>query len=42
MYDDKMVKMKKMSTADQTKMMQNDHMTFDGYRALWREISGGQ
>lgn len=31
MYDDKMAK-----------MMKNDQMSFDGYRALWREISGGQ
>lgn len=40
-YDDKMGKMKKMSAADQAKMMKSDQMTFDGYRALWREIMGG-
>ena len=42
MYDDKMAKMKKMSAADQAKMFKNDQMMYDGYRALWREISGGQ
>lgn len=42
MYDDKMAKMKKMSAADQAKMVKNDQMMYDGYRALWREISGGQ
>jgi hypothetical protein len=40
-YDDKMGKMKKMSAADQVKMMKSDQMTFDGYRALFREIMGG-
>lgn len=42
MYDDKMAKMKTMAPATMAKMMKNDQMTFDGYRALWREISGGQ
>jgi hypothetical protein len=42
MYDDKMAKMKTMAPAAMAKMMKNDQMTFDGYRALWREISGGQ
>ena len=42
MYDQKMVKMKTMSTASQAKMMKDSQMTIDGYRALLREISGGQ
>jgi hypothetical protein len=40
-YDAKMGKMKKMSAADQAKMMKSDQMTADGYRALFREIMGG-
>ena len=42
MYDQKMVKMKTMSTASQAKMMKDSQMTIDGYRALLGEISGGQ
>jgi hypothetical protein len=42
MYDEKMGKMKTMAPAAQAKMMKSDQMTFDGYRALLREISGGQ
>ena len=42
MYDEKMTKMKTMAPAAQAKMMKNDLMTYDGYRALLREISGGQ
>ena len=42
MYDEKMVKMKAMAPAAQAKMMKGDLMTYDGYRALLREISGGQ
>ena len=42
MYDEKMTKMKTMAPAAQAKMMKNDLMTYDGYRALLREIGGGQ
>ena len=42
MYDEKMAKMKTMAPAAQAKMMKNDLMTYDGYRALLREIGGGQ
>lgn len=42
MYDDKMTKMKAMAPAAQAKMMKDSQMTFDGYRALLREVSGGQ
>ena len=42
LYDEKMVKMKAMAPAAQAKMMKGDLMTYDGYRALLREISGGQ
>ena len=42
MYDDKMGKMKMMPAADKMKMMKDDQMTIDGYRALLRELSGGQ
>ena len=42
MYDEKMTKMKDMAPAAQAKMMKNDLMTYDGYRALLREIGGGQ
>ena len=42
MYDEKMGKMKTMAPAAQAKMMKSDQMTYDGYRALLREISGGQ
>jgi hypothetical protein len=41
MYDDKMAKMKKMSAADQAKMMKDDFMTIEGFRILYREMSGG-
>jgi len=40
MYDDKMGKMKKMSAADQTKMMKDDAMTRAGFRFLISEIGG--
>ncbi|WP_310385895.1 hypothetical protein [Roseateles sp.] len=40
-YDDKMGKMMKMSAADRAKMVKSDQMTVDGYRALFREIMGG-
>jgi hypothetical protein len=39
MYDAKMAAMKKMSAADQAKMIKGDQMTMDGYRALVREFS---
>ena len=42
MYDEKMTKMKAMAPAAQSKMMKSDQMTYDGYRSLLREISGGQ
>ena len=42
MYDEKMTKMKTMAPAAQAKMMKDDQMTYDGYRAVLREISGGQ
>ena len=42
MYDEKMAKMKTMAPAGQAKMMKDDQMTYDGYRALLREIGGGQ
>ena len=42
MYDEKMTKMKTMAPAAQAKMMKDDQMTYDGYRALLREIGGGQ
>jgi hypothetical protein len=42
MYDDKMGKMKMMPAAEKMKMMKDDQMTIDGYRALLRELSGGQ
>jgi hypothetical protein len=41
MYDEKMAKMKKMSAADQAKMMKDDFMTIEGFRVMYREISGG-
>jgi hypothetical protein len=41
MYDDKMAKMKKMSAGDQAKMMKDDFMTIEGFRNMYREISGG-
>ena len=42
MYDQKMVKMKAMSATSQAKMMKDNQMTIDGYRSLFREISGTQ
>jgi len=41
MYDEKMAKMKKMSPADQTKMMKDNSMTIEAFRILYREMSGG-
>jgi hypothetical protein len=41
LYDDKMAKMKKMSAADQAKMMKDDAMTIEAFRILYREMSGG-
>lgn len=41
MYDEKMTKMKKMSAADQAKMMKADFMTIEGFRLMYLEISGG-
>lgn len=41
MYDDKMGKMKKMSAADQAKMMKDDQMTIEAFRIMYRDISGG-
>jgi len=41
-YDMKMAEMKKMSAADQAKMMKGDQMTRDGYLAMWRALTGGQ
>jgi hypothetical protein len=39
MYDDKMAAMKKMSAADQAKMVKDYKMTFAGYQALWKEFA---
>lgn len=41
MYDEKMAKMKKMSSADQAKMMKDSSMTIEAFRILYREMSGG-
>jgi opacity protein-like surface antigen len=41
MYDEKMAKMKKMSAADQAKMIKDDNMTIEAFRILYREMSGG-
>jgi hypothetical protein len=41
MYDDKMGKMKKMSAAEQAKMMKDDQMTIEAFRIMYRDISGG-
>jgi hypothetical protein len=41
MYDEKMAKMKTMSTADQSKMIKNDFMTREAFRIMYRDISGG-
>jgi hypothetical protein len=41
MYDEKMAKMKKMSPADQAKMIKDDAMTIEAFRIMYREISGG-
>jgi hypothetical protein len=41
MYDEKMAKMKKMSAADQAKMMKDDFMTIEAFRIMYRELSGG-
>lgn len=41
MYDENMGKMKKMSAADQAKMIKNDFMTIEAFRVMYREISGG-
>ena len=41
MYEEKMGKMKTMAPAAMAKMMKDDQMTYDGYRSLLRELSGG-
>ena len=41
MYDEKMTKMKKMSPAEQAKMIKDDFMTIEAFRIMYREISGG-
>lgn len=41
MYDEKMGKMKKMSAADQAKMMKDDFMTIEAFRIMYRDLSGG-
>jgi len=41
-YDAKMDAMKKMSAADQAKMIKADQMTRDGYLAMVRQLQGGQ
>lgn len=38
MYDERMAKMKSMPTAAQAKMMKDDQMTKDGYRALLGDL----
>lgn len=38
MYDERMAKMKAMPTAAQAKMMKDDQMTRDGYRALLGDL----
>jgi hypothetical protein len=42
MYDDKMAKMKTMPAAEQAKMMKDNQMTIEGYRALLVELGGGR
>ena len=41
MYDEKMVKMKTMSPAEQAKMMKDNFMTIEAFRTMYRDISGG-
>ena len=36
-----MAKMKKMSPAEQAKMIKDDFMTIEAFRIMYREISGG-
>ena len=34
--------MKNMAPAEATKMMKDNKLTFEGYMAFWRDLTGGQ
>jgi len=42
MYDEKVAKMKSMAPAQMAKMMKGDLLTYAGFRAMLRELQGGQ
>ena len=42
MYDEKMAKMKTMAPAQMAKMMKGDLLTYEGFRAMLRDLQGGQ
>ena len=42
MYDEKMAKMKTMAPAQMAKLMKGDLLTIEGFRAMLRDLQGGQ